>query len=179
MKNKINNLLASLEFWYAKKFIKLDKHYTFFFDLNGERDTFAVRYLKKYDGVIIEFANVKISGDTGQMTFDYDIISNLNNCNVKSKSFERFTSNVMRNILHSAIENDTRENNETRNLDFVESNTERVFHEEDLAVSEERVSDGKLRKKTLRRNKAVRSKVQQSAADGSIGNKSEGVDKTF
>ena len=36
MKNKIADLLASFEFWYAKRFIQLDKHYTFFFDLNGD-----------------------------------------------------------------------------------------------------------------------------------------------
>ena len=103
MRNKIQDLLASFEFWYAKRFIKLDKDYTFFFDLSGESDTFAIKYLKKYKGVIVEFANVKV-GDGGLLTFDYDIIANVNNCNVKSKSFDRFTSNVMRSILHGAIE---------------------------------------------------------------------------
>ena len=34
--NKIQDLIAKYEFWYARKFIKVDKHYTFFFDLKGE-----------------------------------------------------------------------------------------------------------------------------------------------
>ena len=54
MKNKILDLIAKFEFWYAVKRIKLDKHYTFFFDLAGEPGTFAVKLLRKYDGVIVE-----------------------------------------------------------------------------------------------------------------------------
>ena len=158
IKNKIQDLFAKYEFWYANKFIKLDKHYTFFFDLNGESTTFAVKYLKKYEGVIVEFANVKV-GEGGLFTFDYDIISNVNNCNVKSKSFDRFTSNVMRNILHGAIENGIRTENENRNTDPVESDSQREVHEEVVAVSEKRVSNRKPRKKTVRRNKAVHPKV--------------------
>ena len=96
--NKIQDLIAKLEFWYARKFIKVDKHYTFFVDLNGEPGSFAVKYLKQYDGVIVEFSNVQVT-DNGLLTFDHDIISNINNCDVKSKGFVRFTSNVMRNII--------------------------------------------------------------------------------
>ena len=152
------NLLAKLEFWYARKFIQLDKHYTFFLDLNGQPGSFAIKYLKKYDGVIVEFNNVKV-GDDGQLTFDYDIISNLNNCDVKSNSFARFTSNVMRNILYSAIENYEKGSNENRELDLVESDSEREIYEEGSALSEERVSDRKPRKKTIRANKGVHPKV--------------------
>ena len=158
MRNKIVDLIAKYEFWYATKFTKLDKHYTFFVDLNGPPGSFAIKYLKKYDGVIVEFANVKV-GDGGLMTFDYDVISNVNNCNVKSKSFERFTSNVMRSILFEAIENHKKEPNENRELDFVESYSERDIHEEGVAVPEERISDRKPRKKTIRGNKGIRSKV--------------------
>ena len=158
MMNKIQDLIAKYEFWYARKFIKLDKHYTFFLDLNGPPGSFVVKFLKKYDGVIVEFANVKV-GDDGQMTFDYDIISNVNNCDVKSKSFIRFTSNVMRNILYGAIENHVKGSNENRELDFVESDPERDFHEESVAVPKERISNRKPRKKIVRGNKRIRSKV--------------------
>ncbi len=158
MMNKIQDLIAKYEFWYARKFIKLDKHYTFFLDLNGPPGSFAIKFLKKYDGVIVEFANVKV-GDDGQMTFDYDVISNVNNCNVKSKSFERFTQHVMRSILYGAIENYKKEPNENRELDLVELDSERDIYEEGVAVPEERVSDRKSRKKTIRGNQRVRSKV--------------------
>jgi hypothetical protein len=159
MKNKLHDLLASLEFWYAKRFIKLDKHYTFFLDLNGTSNSFAVKYLKKYNGVIIEFNNVKV-GDNGQMTFDYDIVSNVNNCDVKTKGFERFTQNVMRSILYGAIQNDVRDKNESRNTDSIEFDSERSVHEKGTSVSEKRISDRKPRKKTVRRNKKFHSKIQ-------------------
>ena len=159
IKNKIQDLFAKYEFWYAKKFIKLDKHYTFFFDLSGDSSTFAIKFLKKYEGVIVEYANVKV-GEDGLLTFDYDIISNVNNCNVKSWRFTRFTQSVMRSILYGAIENDKREMNENRNTDPIESDSQREVHEEVVAISEERVSNRKPRKKTVRRNKAIHSKVQ-------------------
>jgi hypothetical protein len=174
VKNKLIDFLAKVEFWYAKHFIKLDKHYTFFFDLAGDSGSFAVKYLKKYKGVIVEFANIKIGADA-QMTFDYDIISNVNNCDVKSKSFDRFTQNVMRSILYGAIQNDARENNENRNTDLVESDAQRSIHEEVTTVSEERVSDRKPRKKTVRRNKAVHSEIQQSSTSSSDSDRSQGI----
>jgi hypothetical protein len=167
----LENLIAKLEFWYVKKFFKVEKQYTFFVDLNGPPGSFAIKFLGKYDGVIVEFTDVKV-GDDGLMTFDYDVISNVNNVNTKSKSFVRFTSNVMRSILMSAIDNAVKEENENRNTDPVESNAERVFHEENFAISEERVPDRKPRKKSIRGNKTVRSKVQQSATDSSIGDQS-------
>jgi len=160
------NLIAKLEFWYVKKFFKVEKQYTFFVDLNGPPGSFAIKFLEKYDGVIVEFTNAKV-GDDGLMTFDYDVISNVNNVNTNSKSFHRFTSNVMRSILLGAIENTMKEGNENRNTDLVESDAERVFHEEDSAISEERVLDRKPRKKGVRRNKAIRSKVQQPSTDSS------------
>ena len=154
----IKNLIAKLEFWYVKKFFKVDKQYTFFVDLNGPPGSFAIKLLGKYDGVIVEFTDVKV-GDDGLMTFDYDVISNVNNANTKSKSFQRFTSNVMRSILMSAIDNAMKELNENRNTDLVESDEERAFHEEDSALSEERIPDRKPRKKGIRGNKGIRSKV--------------------
>jgi hypothetical protein len=162
----LEQLIAKLEFWYVKKFFKVEKQYTFFVDLNGPPGSFAIKFLGKYDGVIVEFTDVKVTDD-GLLNFDYDIISNVNNVNTQSKSFVRFTSNVMRSILMSAIDNAVKEENENRNIDPVESNAERVFHEEDSAISEERVPDRKSRKKSIRGNKAVRSKVQQSASDSS------------
>jgi hypothetical protein len=160
------NLIAKVEFWYVKKFFKVDKQYTFFVDLNGPPGSFAVKFLRKYEGVIVEFTDVKV-GDDGLMTFDYDIISNVNNVDTKSKSFQRFTSNVMRSILLSAIDNLEKDLNENGNTDSIKSYAERVLHEEDSAISEERIPDRKPRKKSIRRNKRVHSKVQQSTTNSS------------
>ena len=172
MMSKIQDLIAKYEFWYAKKFIKLDKHYTFFLDLNGAPGSFAVKFLGKYDGVIVEFNNVRIT-ENNQLTFDYDIISNVNNVNTKSKSFARFTSHVMRNMIYGSIQNHLKEENENRNTDLVESDSERSVHEEVIAVPEERVSNRKPRKKTIRANQRVHSEVQQFAASRRTGNKSK------
>lgn len=171
MKDKIQDLIAKYEFWYAKKFIQLDKHYTFFLDLNGPPGSFAVKFLKKYDGVIVEYSNI-IVGEDGQMNFDYDIISNVNNCDVKSKKFERFTQHVMRSMIHSAIDNFQRELNENRKFNFVESDSQRSVHEEVASVPKKRISKRKPRKKAVRANKAVHSKVQQSSTDSSTGDQS-------
>jgi hypothetical protein len=149
IKDKIQDLLAKIEFWYAKNFTKINKHYTFLLDLGDSGNTFDVKYLKKYDGVIVKFSNLQVSDDTRLLTFDHDIISNVNNHNLKSKSFERFTRDVVRSILHGAIENDKREMNENRNTNLFESNSKRSIYEKSIAVSEERVSDRKPRKKTV------------------------------
>lgn len=167
--SKIQDLIAKFEFWYARKFIKLDKHYTFFVDLNGEPGSFAIKYFKKYDGVIVEFTDIKVTDD-GQMNFNYDIISNVNNCNVKSRSFDRFTQHVMRNILYSAFKNLEKDLNENRKLDLVESDSQRSIHEEVASVSKRRVSKRKPRKKAVRANKTVHSEIQQSSANSSVGN---------
>jgi hypothetical protein len=164
--SKIQDLIAKVQFWYATKYIQLDKHYTFFLDLNGDSGSFAVKFLKKYEGVIVEYTNVTV-GENGLLTFDYDIISNVNNCNVKSNKFERFTQNVMRSMIYEAIKNAEKEQNENGKLDFVESDSERDIYEEGSAIPEEGVPDRKPRKKTVRRNKGVHSEIQQSASDRS------------
>lgn len=171
MRDKIQDLIAKYEFWYATKFIKLDKHYTFFLDLNAPSSSFAIKYLKKYDSVIVEFANIKI-GENNLMNFDYDVIANPNNCNVKSKRFHRFTGHVMRSILHGAVENDQRENNENGNANLGKFGKERSVYAKGVAVPQKRVSKRKPRKKTVRRNKELHSEVQQSSTDSSVGDQS-------
>ena len=170
--SKIRDLIATIEFWYARNHIKIDKHYTFFLDLNGPPGSFAVKFLGKYEGVIVEYNDIRITEDN-QLTFNYQVISNVNNVNTKSKSFARFTSHVMRNMIYGSIQNHLKEENENRNTDLVESDSERAVHEEVVAVSEERVPDRKSRKKTIRANKRVHSEVQQFAASRRTGNKSK------
>ena len=159
LKNNFFDAYAKFEFWYAKNYIKVDKHYTFFVDLNSEPGSFAIKYLKKYKGVIVEFNKVNFD-DSNMLNFDYDIIANPNNYNVKTKKFDRFTCSVMRNIILSAIDNAVKDTNESRNTDPIELNSERSIHEEELAVPKDRISNRKSRKKAVRGNKKVHSKVQ-------------------
>lgn len=156
--SKIQDLIAKYQFWYATRYIKVDKHYTFFVDLAGKDGSFAIKFLKKYDGVIVEYSNVQVNND-GMLNFDFDIISNVNNCNLNTKRFVRFTQNVMRSIIYNAVENAMKEDNENRNTDLVESGSQREVYEEVASISEERLPDRKSRKKTVRRNKSVHSEV--------------------
>ena len=152
-----DELRAKAEFWYVRKFFKLDKQYTFMFDV-GNPKSIAVKLLGKYDGVVIEYDNIKV-GSENQLLFDTTLIANPNLKNVNTKSFTRFTTNVMRSIIINSIETAEKHKDEDRNANFVESNDEREFYEEGSAVSESRVSDRKPRKKAVRGNKKVRSKV--------------------
>ena len=150
-------LQAKFNFWYVRKFVRLDKQYTFMHDMAKE-NAIAVRLIGKYDGVIVEFENVRL-GAANQMLFDTTLIANPNLKNVESKAFLRFTANVMRSIIISSIENIEKVDNETRNFDLVEPADERELHEEGSSIFEEPVPDRKPRKKAIRRNKAVHPKV--------------------
>lgn len=162
-------LMAKLQFWKAKNFVVLDKHYEFMLDLSN-KEAMTIRLLKKYPGVIIEYSNIHMSTEN-QMAFDIDVIANPNLCNTKTKKFHNFTAAIFRSILIGSLEH-AKENNENGNTDTIESDTERSLHEEIPPVLKERVSNRKPRKKTVRRSKKLHSEVQQSASDSSTGNKS-------
>jgi hypothetical protein len=156
MKKMMNNLLAKFEFWRAKR-IKLDEHYTFFFN-EADHNSVAIKILKKFPDVIIEFSNIQMQ-EGSMMTFDFNVIANPNLCNVESDKFKRFTSDIFRGIIIASIEN-AKGLHENGKSDLVEPVEERELHEEVSSIFEERVPERKPRKKTVRRNKAIRSKVQ-------------------
>lgn len=153
--NPMLDWIAKYQFWRAKR-ITIDKHYTFFVNLS-EPESVAIKILKKYPGVIIEFNNIVV-GEEGMMHYDLNIIANPNLCNVESKKFKNFTTDIFRSIIINSIKN-AEEMNENGKSDPVESSEERELHEESTTVSEERVSERKPRKKAVRRNKAIHSKV--------------------
>ena len=144
--NKLKDLYAKLQFWYVKKWIKYDKHYTYFLDLENPQ-AFSIKLLKKYPDTIIEFSDLRI-GDAGLMTFDMSIIANPRLHNTESRRFKKFTSDVMRSMIMNSIEHYGK-NNENRDLDFDELDSERGFHEESPPVPKKRVSKRKSRKKTV------------------------------
>ena len=156
MKKMFEEILAKFEFWKAKNFVKLNKHYEFFLDLSNH-ETIAVKILKKYPGVIVEFTDVQMSTEH-HLSYDLVLVANPNLCDVDSEKFKNFTARIFRNIIINSIEG-AKKDNESRNSDPVESDPQRSIHEEVTAVFEERVSNRKPRKKTVRRNKAVRSEV--------------------
>jgi hypothetical protein len=165
----LEELFARFQFWRAKK-IELGKDYDFFFDLSNN-GAIAIKLLRKYPGVIVEFTNIHMSSDT-HISYDQTIIANPNLCRTETEKFKNFTASIFRSIINSAVENALKESNENRNSNLVQSDSERTIHEEVVAVSEERVSNRKPRKKTVRRNKGVHSKVQQPSTDSGTGDQS-------
>ena len=147
--------LAKFEFWRARR-IKLDEHYTFFLN-EADHNSIAIKILKKFPGVIVEFSNIRV-GEGSMMHFDFNVIANPNLCNVESDKFKRFTSDIFRGIIIASIES-AKGLHENGKSDLVESSEERELHEEVTTILEERVPERKPRKKAVRRNKAVRSKV--------------------
>lgn len=151
------DLIAKFQFWKAKKFLKFGRDYDLFLDLSN-KDAIAIKILKKYPGVIFEITDIQMTTDN-TVSYNTSIIDNPNLCNVESNKFKDFTSAILRNIINDSVKHATKVIDENGNIDLVESDAERVFHEEDAALSEERVPDRKPRKKTVRRNKRVHSKV--------------------
>lgn len=152
----LDNLKAKYEFWRASR-LQLGKDFDFFFDLSNP-EAIAVKILKKYPGVIVEYSGIHMSTNK-DMSFDFNVIANPNLCDTESNRFKRFTSAIFRNIILRSVENAVKEENENRNANSLKSNSQRSVHEEDVAVSEERVPDRKPRKKAIRRNKKLHSEV--------------------
>ena len=162
----LSDWIANIRFWYAKNFIKHNKHYEFMLDMS-DTDAMAVRFLKKYSGVIVEYSKIHMSGDT-EMSFEFNIIANPGLYNTNTQRFINFANDVFRSIIHNSVEY-AKEHNENRNTSAVKFDAERSLYEESVTVSEERIPERKPRKKTVRGNKRVRAEVQQSAADSSVG----------
>lgn len=144
----VQDLRSKLEFWWAKKTIKLNKHYTFMYDVANDGGI-AVKLLKKYPGVIIEFSDLIIA-ENQLMNFNISIIANPNLCDVESRRFHAYTARVFRSVLHDAIMNYAKEIlNESGSVDPVESNSEREIYEEVAPVPKKRVSKRKPRKESV------------------------------
>lgn len=173
MNNFFAELKAKYDFWYVKKFFKLDKQYTFFLDLSNPKNL-AVKLLGKYEGVIVEFSEIQVSEQSdASISFDTDIIANPNLHDTNSTRFKNYTANVMRSIILASVEYAEKVvANENGNSDLVESDAQRAIHEEDVAISEERVPERKPRKKVVRRSKKIHSEVQQPTASDSTGDQS-------
>lgn len=142
------DLYSKYQFWWATKFIKLDVHYTFMHDL-AQESAIAVKFLKKFPGVIVEYSEL-IVGENQLMNFNISVIANPNLCDVESRSFNNYVSQVFRSILHSAIMNSAKElTNENRNADTLQSDSEREVYEEEPPVPKRRVSKRKPRKESV------------------------------
>ena len=95
MNEWFQELKAKYAFWRARK-IKLAKEYDFFFNVN-DTNTTAIKLLKKYPGVIIEYSNIEMISDQN-MSFEFNVIANPNLCDVDSNKIKNY-------ILHKMVYN--------------------------------------------------------------------------
>ena len=146
LKSKLHDWIAKFEFWYVRKWIKYDVHYTYFLNLENP-EAFSIKLLKKYPDTIIEFSDIRVGND-GLMNFDLSVIANPRLHDTESRRFKKFTSDVMRSMIMNSIENYGK-NNENRNADSVELDSERTILEESPPVPKKRVSKRKPRKETV------------------------------
>jgi hypothetical protein len=153
----MRELLAKLQIWYVKKCFKHGRDYEFYLDLN-DVEAYAVKLLRKYPDTIVEFKNVT-AGEDGALSFDFVVVANPKLHNTKSKRFQNFTSNVMRSIIFTAIDNFERNIDDHRATNPDQLDQERTIHEESDPVLEARVSERKPRKKAVRRNKKLHTEV--------------------
>jgi hypothetical protein len=115
----------------------------------AQESAIAVKFLKKFPGVIVEYSEL-IVGENQLMNFNISVIANPNLCDVESRSFNNYVSQVFRSILHSAIMNSAKElKNENRNADTFQSDSEREVYEEEPPVPKRRVSKRKPRKESV------------------------------
>jgi len=159
IKSAINNKLATLDFWYAKKTIKINREYTFMVDMDSN-NAIAIKFLSKYSGVIVEYSNIHINSDDA-LSFDFNVIANPELHNIESNKFRNFSNNVMRSIIINTLNSvkDTVDNNrkdyESGNIDSIEFDQEREIHEESNSLLEKRISKRKIGTTSTRRNKKI------------------------
>lgn len=153
----MRELLYKLQVWYIKNRFKYGRDYEFYLDLN-DVEAYAVKILRKYNDTIVEFKNVTASED-GSISFDFVVVANPKLHNTESKAFKNFTSNVMRSIMFTAIDNFERNIDEYRATNPNQFDQERIVYEESDSVPETRVPERKSRKKAVRRNKELHPEV--------------------
>lgn len=147
------DLLARLEFWWAKKTIKEDRDFRISLDecKNGD---FVVEILKgKYSGIKVMYGAISVREDpygNGLLDINANVIYNPNSIK-PHKKLDRLITNIIRLILINSVKN------EIRNSDIDELDEERNIREEDPPVRQARVPSGKPRKKAVSRDKGTHS----------------------
>lgn len=162
----MNELLARLDFWWAKKTIKEGRDFGYNNEYWRDSGALVIEVLKRpYDGVIVELSEFTVAEENGNGRIDFTtrVLYNKDEVNVSTKAFNKLITNIVRIVLIDSIEqvNAKELYNEDRDDDIVELDEERTVSTEVSAVPEKRVSKRKPRKKTVSRDSSVLPKVQQ------------------
>lgn len=162
----LNEWLARIEFWWAKKTIVENRDYTYDSDFIRSDGTFVVELLRHpWENVIVQLGGFRVDevNGNGRIDFTTRILYNINDADVTSKQFNKFVTDIVRIILINSVEKIDAKDlyDEDGNANIVESNEERSVSEEVAAVPEKRVPKRKPRKKTVSRDTKILPKVQQ------------------
>ena len=122
-----------------------------------------------YKGVVYSYGPITIGDDLGHKgaNASYELFINVGENNLlNDKKFTKIVSDILLLIIDEAVkaqaEKFALENlNEEIREDYIEEPVpKRTVHEKDSAIPKKRISSGSKRKKPVRRNTKVRSKVQ-------------------
>lgn len=155
---KIIDLIATLEFWYAKKTLKLDRD----FILHGDAGL-EIKILRgRHKGIVFTISDMKLieENDTGYLKYKINLVEYPKSTNINDTSLMRYAHNITRVLLSEAAEEKVRDE-QRRDVNNIELDDEREVCEEDPSIHEERVSKRKPRKSTVQSDTELHKQVQQ------------------
>lgn len=165
---KLNELKQALGIWWARKTIKDGRDYEISMD-----DVGMLVHLTsgKFKGVTYRYSPLKVLDDEGLVDFRTYVEYAPKNVDVSDPKFVKLTTNILRILLSEAIPEtqsqtkiEAQVNDENRDIDTGELDQERDIREEVSPLLEKRVSKRKSsRKKTVRTDSEIHTKVQQPA----------------
>lgn len=144
----LSNFIAAVQFWWAKKRIKIDRD---FMVKRGPQDTPIVIITRgEFSGVSFSVSHVSLKEEQ-TIEFCTTLLVVPDGVDITSNKLFKLTTNIFRILLNDIVaETPTREvDNENRTDDTPEFDEEREVCEEVAPVPESRVSKRKPRKKAL------------------------------
>lgn len=162
----LNELLARLEFWWAKKTIVEGRDFAFNKEFFSDSRKLVIELLKPpYEGLVVQLDEFTMNEENGNGRVDFStrVLYNIDNVDVTSNHFNKLIAKIVRLIIINSVEqmNAKDLDNEDRDANIVELDEERPVSTEVSAVPEKRVSKRKPRKKTVSRDTKILPKVQQ------------------
>lgn len=176
----LSDVIATAQFWYAKKTIVMDKDFT----IIGDGGELHIKInTGRFKGTVFEIDSLKLEerGESAFLTYKITLIENPLSIDVGNQKLINYTNKIVRIILSESVKDEVVRNEQRRAFDSDESVQEREVREESPPVPEKRVSKRKPRAKTVPADSAVHDAVQQPANRGrpkATGGRAKRTDRT-
>lgn len=165
----LNEWLARLQFWWAKKTLKEGRDFAFNKDFTKASNGLIIEIMKPpYNDIVVQVSGFKVREVAGHGLIDFEtrVLYNVNDVDVTTDKFNKLIANIVRFVIQNSLDTMERVDpkdlfNEDRDDDIVELDEERPVSTEVSAVPEKRVPKRKPRKKTVSRDTKILPKVQQ------------------